>query len=47
MIKYEYFYFCAVFNYYSCLFAKLLFWGLKETWKTPGLGKDAFRKRDE
>jgi len=31
----------------AVLFARFLFWGLKETWKTPGLGKDAFRKRDE
>jgi len=28
------------------LFGKVIFWGLKETWKTPGLGKDAFHKRD-
>lgn len=29
------------------LFAKFIFWGLKETWKTPGLGKDAFCKKDK
>jgi len=29
------------------LCAKILFWGLKETWNTQGLGKDAFYTTDK